>query len=301
MVFADLVGSTELATDLDPEELRQRLAPFFEVARATLEEHGGRVEKYVGDAVMAVFGVPRSYGDDPDRAVAAALALRDRVGALGDGLTLRVGVETGEVLAFERGRRPLGHRRGGQRSGSPAAGGRTRRGPGRRANGGGLSRRRARGPGPDRREGLSGAPPRLARRGRERPEAAGDDALRGPAGRPRPAAAGLPPRRPRAGAGAGHGHRRGRHRQDEAGRRAGRRAARGSGSADRAPGPQPAVRPWDRLLGARGDPASRGRGQRRRLGRRRPRGARQTAGRSWAPTTRTSSPPPWAWPSAAIR
>ena len=102
MVFADLVGSTELATDLDPEELRQRLAPFFEVARATLEEHGGRVEKYVGDAVMAVFGVPRSYGDDPDRAVAAALALRDRVGALGDGLTLRVGVETGEVLAFER-------------------------------------------------------------------------------------------------------------------------------------------------------------------------------------------------------
>ncbi len=102
MVFADLVGSTELATDLDPEELRQRLAPFFEVARATLEEHGGRVEKYVGDAVMAVFGVPRSYGDDPDRAVAAALALRDRVGALGDGLTLRVGVETGEVLALER-------------------------------------------------------------------------------------------------------------------------------------------------------------------------------------------------------
>ena len=81
MVFADLVGSTELATDLDPEELRHRLAPFFEVARATLEEHGGRVEKYVGDAVMAVFGVPRSYGDDPDRAVAAALALRDRVGA----------------------------------------------------------------------------------------------------------------------------------------------------------------------------------------------------------------------------
>ena len=57
MVFADLVGSTELATDLDPEDLRQRLAPFFEVAQTTLEEHGGRVEKYVGDAVMAVFGV----------------------------------------------------------------------------------------------------------------------------------------------------------------------------------------------------------------------------------------------------
>src|SRR4051794_2483888 len=102
MVFADLVGSTELATGLDPEELRRRLAPFFEIARTTLEEHGGTVEKFVGDAVMAVFGVPRAYGDDPDRAVAAALALTDRIAAAGDGLSLRVGVETGEVLALER-------------------------------------------------------------------------------------------------------------------------------------------------------------------------------------------------------
>src|SRR3954452_20336415 len=102
MVFADLVGSTELATGLDPEELRRRLAPFFEVARTTLEEHGATVEKIVGDAVMAVFGVPRAYGDDPDRAVAAALALMNRVAVAGDGLSLRVGVETGEVLAFER-------------------------------------------------------------------------------------------------------------------------------------------------------------------------------------------------------
>jgi class 3 adenylate cyclase len=102
MVFADLVGSTELAAGLDPEELRRRLAPFFEVARATMEEHGGTVEKFVGDAVMAVFGVPRAYGDDPDRAVAAALALMDRIAAAGDRLSLRVGIETGEVLAFER-------------------------------------------------------------------------------------------------------------------------------------------------------------------------------------------------------
>ena len=79
IVFADLVGSTELASSLDPEELRRRLAPFFDVARSALAEHGGTVEKYIGDAVMAVFGVPAAHGDDPDRAVAAALALVERV------------------------------------------------------------------------------------------------------------------------------------------------------------------------------------------------------------------------------
>jgi class 3 adenylate cyclase len=101
MVFADLVGSTQLASSLDPEELRSRLAPFFAVARATLEEHGGTVEKFVGDAVLAVFGVPRTYGDDPDRAVTSALALVDRIAEGGDGQTVRVGVEAGEVLAIE--------------------------------------------------------------------------------------------------------------------------------------------------------------------------------------------------------
>jgi class 3 adenylate cyclase len=103
MVFADLVGSTQMASDLDPEELRGRLAPFFEVASSTLEEHGGTVEKYVGDAVMAVFGVPRVHSDDPDRAVAAALALTERVGSMDHDLAVRVGIETGEVLALDRG------------------------------------------------------------------------------------------------------------------------------------------------------------------------------------------------------
>jgi class 3 adenylate cyclase/tetratricopeptide (TPR) repeat protein len=103
MVFADLVGSTQMATDLDPEELRGRLAPFFAVASSTLEEHGGTVEKYVGDAVMAVFGVPRVHSDDPDRAVAAALALTERVASMDQGLAVRVGIETGEVLALDRG------------------------------------------------------------------------------------------------------------------------------------------------------------------------------------------------------
>jgi class 3 adenylate cyclase/tetratricopeptide (TPR) repeat protein len=102
MVFADLVGSTEMASDLDPEELRGRLAPFFAVARSTLEEHGGTVEKYVGDAVLAVFGVPRVHTDDPDRAVAAALALTERVASIDQGLAVRVGIETGEVLALDR-------------------------------------------------------------------------------------------------------------------------------------------------------------------------------------------------------
>ncbi len=103
IVFADLVGSTELASSLDPEELRRRLAPFFEVARSALEEHGGTVEKYIGDAVMAVFGVPQAHGDDPDRAVAAALDLSRRVESLGHELSVRIGVETGEVLAARPG------------------------------------------------------------------------------------------------------------------------------------------------------------------------------------------------------
>ncbi len=99
MVFADLVGSTAMAAGSDPEEIRGRLSPFFEVARETLSEHGGTLEKFIGDAILAVFGVPVAHGDDPDRAVAASLALIGRVAELGGGLAVRVGVETGEVLA----------------------------------------------------------------------------------------------------------------------------------------------------------------------------------------------------------
>ncbi|HEY8001691.1 MAG TPA: AAA family ATPase [Solirubrobacterales bacterium] len=98
LVFADLVGSTELVSGRDPEEVRRLLEPFFELSRATLEEHGGRVEKFIGDAVVAAFGVPRAHGDDPDRAVAAALALVERLGERSAELALRIGIETGEVL-----------------------------------------------------------------------------------------------------------------------------------------------------------------------------------------------------------
>jgi class 3 adenylate cyclase/tetratricopeptide (TPR) repeat protein len=99
MLFADLVGSTELAAGRDPEEIRGRLEPFFDAARSTLERHGGTVEKYIGDAVMAVFGAPVAHGDDPDRAVAAGLEVARRVSELDGDLTVRVGIETGEVLS----------------------------------------------------------------------------------------------------------------------------------------------------------------------------------------------------------
>ncbi|MGH2952967.1 MAG: ATP-binding protein [Solirubrobacterales bacterium] len=103
IVFVDLVGSTEIAAGRDPEDLRRRLAPFFDLARSTLSEHGGTIEKYIGDAVMAVFGVPAAHGDDPDRAVAAGLELSARLAAAGEGLAVRVGIETGEVLALDGG------------------------------------------------------------------------------------------------------------------------------------------------------------------------------------------------------
>jgi class 3 adenylate cyclase/tetratricopeptide (TPR) repeat protein len=103
MVFVDLVGSTAMSAGVDPEELRGKLEPFFEVARSSLRDHGGTIEKYMGDAVLAVFGVPQAHGDDPDRAVAAALDLGDRVGALGQDLAVRIGIESGEVLAQDGG------------------------------------------------------------------------------------------------------------------------------------------------------------------------------------------------------
>src|SRR5215210_228029 len=100
MLFADLVGSTELAAGRDPEEIRGRLEPFFEAARAALEQYGGTVEKYIGDAVMAVFGAPVAHGDDPDRAIAAALEVVQRVSGLDGELAVRIGIETGEVLSL---------------------------------------------------------------------------------------------------------------------------------------------------------------------------------------------------------
>jgi class 3 adenylate cyclase/tetratricopeptide (TPR) repeat protein len=96
ILFTDLVGSTAQAEQLDPEDVRRILSPYYSRLRSEIERHGGTVEKFIGDAVMAVFGAPVAHEDDPERAVRAALAIRD---ALADSsLQIRTAVNTGEAL-----------------------------------------------------------------------------------------------------------------------------------------------------------------------------------------------------------
>ena len=95
IVFTDLVGSTERAEGLDPEDVRATLSTYYAQLRAELERHGGTVEKFIGDAVMAVFGAPVAHEDDAERAVRAALAIRD---SIGEELQIRTAVNTGEAL-----------------------------------------------------------------------------------------------------------------------------------------------------------------------------------------------------------
>jgi class 3 adenylate cyclase len=98
VLFADLVGFTSRSEQLDVEEVRGTLEPYQARLRQELERFGGTVEKFIGDAVMAVFGAPVAREDDAERAVRAALAIRDSVGELGQDLEVRVGVQTGEAL-----------------------------------------------------------------------------------------------------------------------------------------------------------------------------------------------------------
>src|ERR1700730_1962163 len=79
VLFADLVGFTARAERLDPEDVRAILSPYFARLRAEIEAFGGTVEKFIGDAVMAVFGAPLTHGDDPERALRAAFAIRDAI------------------------------------------------------------------------------------------------------------------------------------------------------------------------------------------------------------------------------
>ena len=96
VVFCDLVGFTSQAEAMDPEDVEALLTPYHDRVRTELERRGGTVEKFIGDAVMALFGAPTAHEDDPERAVRAALAIRDF--AVEEGLELRVGITTGEAL-----------------------------------------------------------------------------------------------------------------------------------------------------------------------------------------------------------
>jgi class 3 adenylate cyclase/tetratricopeptide (TPR) repeat protein len=107
VLYADLIASTELASRLDPEDLRQVLKPFFDAMAEEIERFGGTVEKFIGDAIVAAFGVPAAHEDDPERAVRAAFAMQRRLASLSvqlpvdssTELKMRIAVNTGEVFA----------------------------------------------------------------------------------------------------------------------------------------------------------------------------------------------------------
>ena len=103
VLFADLVGFTTRSEKMDPEDVRAMLSPYYLRLRTELERFGGTVEKFIGDAVMALFGAPLAHEDDPERAVRAALAIREAIAEMNAAdsrldLNLRIGVNTGEAL-----------------------------------------------------------------------------------------------------------------------------------------------------------------------------------------------------------
>src|SRR4051794_24535003 len=106
VLFSDVTGSTSLAERLDPESMRRIMSRYYEAARRTVARHGGTVEKFIGDSVMAIFGVPQVHEDDALRAVRAGLQLNDSIASLNDELdaaygvrlALRTGIDTGEVV-----------------------------------------------------------------------------------------------------------------------------------------------------------------------------------------------------------
>ena len=98
VLFADLAGFTARAEALDPEDVRAFLVPYYGVITSEVTSHGGRVDRYLGDGVMAIFGAPVAHEDDAERAVRAALRIAERVGALELDLHVRLGINTGPVL-----------------------------------------------------------------------------------------------------------------------------------------------------------------------------------------------------------
>jgi class 3 adenylate cyclase/tetratricopeptide (TPR) repeat protein len=108
VLFADVVGSTGLGEGLDPEALRILMTTFFTRAEAAIQAHGGTVEKFIGDAVMAVFGIPQAHEDDALRAVRAAVDIQKEVARINDErsdapISVRIGINSGEVLAQSAG------------------------------------------------------------------------------------------------------------------------------------------------------------------------------------------------------
>jgi hypothetical protein len=109
ILFCDVTGSTALGEELDPESLREVIQRYFTEMRAVIERHGGTVEKFIGDAVMSVFGVPQIHEDDALRAVRAAIEMQSALDALnvdverqwGTRIQARIGLNTGEVLAAD--------------------------------------------------------------------------------------------------------------------------------------------------------------------------------------------------------
>jgi class 3 adenylate cyclase/tetratricopeptide (TPR) repeat protein len=97
VLFADLVGFTPFSEERDAEDVRETLTRYFEIARDVIQRHGGTVEKFIGDAVMAVWGTPTAREDDAERAVRTALELLDAIHDLGPGISARAGVLTGEA------------------------------------------------------------------------------------------------------------------------------------------------------------------------------------------------------------
>ena len=103
VLFVDIVGFTSRSEQLDPEDVRTFLTPYYERVRSEIERHGGRIEKFVGDAVLGIFGAPVAHGDDAERAVRTALAIRDALRAMDEAdaelaLQARLAVNTGEAI-----------------------------------------------------------------------------------------------------------------------------------------------------------------------------------------------------------
>src|SRR5437879_9394281 len=95
VLFADVVGSTELGSKTDPEVLRQQMTRFYERMKEVADTHGGTVEKFIGDAVMVVFGVPRLHDDDAERGVRCGLAMQEAMAELNRELETELEVRVG--------------------------------------------------------------------------------------------------------------------------------------------------------------------------------------------------------------